>query len=483
MKMKTKRLYHLFFFYFFIVLCFSFTSGLRPRQYNRVRFIDHEPHGFFGQLDSRSLKDNSIWNTKDNYLSSKRGLIPAPMENEDEDNEEELIRKSSITGVDDDITDDGLTRKEEVEEENSETDDAANYDELMRESSMLQEEDEDGEPDEIERKETDLTKRNGIPMPIGATKRDDVQVMVEANRDNIGIPIEAIPDEVQLSSDAKREDIQNPIGVKPDDVGIPIEIKRDNIHIPIEQKRDDIQPRFQGKPRYIQSPVELRQKYVDAQIGRRRDDIGTPSNIYSPLIGARTNGMEKSISKNVNPDYEEIDSSEGSGADNAVKREVVLVLPTSGDKRDVTQIAASEGADLGSGSGEGETDTSVVTTTEDVTTSGVKEEGSGEESGSTPSERSYINTAPKPISYNDIDTTGDNNVESNSENNIVVSQDNVINGEESNAVENRVQVGEIASEDDSNNETKRQFLHYQPKFVVRNGYVYMRLPETIKRQK
>lgn len=79
-----------------LLLLAHLSGAARPKQYNRAT-ID-EPHGFFSQLDSLSLKDNSIWNTKDTYLLSKKGLVAAPVENEDENNEVDLIRKSSISG-------------------------------------------------------------------------------------------------------------------------------------------------------------------------------------------------------------------------------------------------------------------------------------------------------------------------------------------------------------------------------------------------
>ena len=92
-------------------------EGGRPKEYSHARLVVDEPHGFFSKLDAMSLKDNSIWNTKDTYLLAKRSLLPTPEHNEDADGgTAALVRKSSMPSlVDDDDESDSDVERDEVD--------------------------------------------------------------------------------------------------------------------------------------------------------------------------------------------------------------------------------------------------------------------------------------------------------------------------------------------------------------------------------
>merc|ERR1711962_802080 len=65
-----------------------------------------------------SLKDNSIWNTKDTYLLAKKSLVPTPEHKEDtEGGTAELVRKSSMPTVNDDLDEEKIEIEKPVETE------------------------------------------------------------------------------------------------------------------------------------------------------------------------------------------------------------------------------------------------------------------------------------------------------------------------------------------------------------------------------
>jgi len=94
----------------FVLVLAAVGDARRPKEYSHARLVVDEPHGFFSKLDSMSLKDNSIWNTKESYLLAKKSLVPSPDHNEDSDGgPAKLVRKSSMPTLLDDDEDEDVT--------------------------------------------------------------------------------------------------------------------------------------------------------------------------------------------------------------------------------------------------------------------------------------------------------------------------------------------------------------------------------------